>query len=385
MPPTVFLLRLMLVGAVFYGYVGLRLIPDLPVGSVGRWASGVSLGVLCVLSVAGILIRRIDLQQGLSDALAWVGFLAMGFTSSLFVLTVLRDVMMIFLGLISLWVNGMAPMMTIAAVSAIAVPVLALLATLVGLINARRCAQVVTVHVPIADLPTQMHGFRIVQISDLHVGPTIKRKYVDAIVEAVNALKPDMIAITGDVVDGSVAQLRRHTEPLRRLSAQHGVYLVTGNHEYYAGVTEWVAEFRRLGLCVLMNEHVVLEHQGVGAIVAGVTDYGGETFEPSHRSDPFAAIAGAPLDVAVKILLAHQPRTAPAAVAAGYCLQLSGHTHGGQFLPWNFFVRLQQPFVAGLHRVNNMWIYISRGTGYWGPPKRLGAPSEITELILMTR
>jgi len=116
---------------------------------------------------------------------------------------------------------------------------------------------------------------------------------------------------------------------------------------------------------------------------AGVTDFSAGSFAPAHRSDPAKAISGAPADAAVRVLLAHQPRSAFAAAAAGFHLQLSGHTHGGQFLPWNFFVRLQQPFTAGLRRLGALWVYTSRGTGYWGPPKRLGAPSEITCLRLV--
>jgi predicted MPP superfamily phosphohydrolase len=196
-------------------------------------------------------------------------------------------------------------------------------------------------------------------------------------------MQADMIAVTGDLVDGSVRQLAEHTQSMSRLSARHGVYFVTGNHEYYSGVSGWIAELRRLGVQVLINEHVVLRHEGAEIVVAGVTDYSAHHYDPSHKSDPAAAIAGAPLDAAVRVLLAHQPRSAFAAAPAGFHLQLSGHTHGGQFFPWNFFVRLQQPFTAGLHRLGSLWIYVSRGTGYWGPPKRLFAPSEITQLRLV--
>jgi predicted MPP superfamily phosphohydrolase len=134
---------------------------------------------------------------------------------------------------------------------------------------------------------------------------------------------------------------------------------------------------------VLQNEHVVLRHGDASVLVAGVTDYSTHHFDPAERSDPHAAIAGAPADVGMKLLLAHQPRSADAAQRAGFQLQLSGHTHGGQFWPWNFFVRFQQPFTAGLHKLHDLWVYTSRGTGYWGPPKRFGAPSEITRLRLV--
>jgi hypothetical protein len=298
----------------------------------------------------------------------------MGVFSSLLVLTLLRD--------LSLLVPFPPSYRTY---SAAAVPILAGLLTVVGFFNARRRARVRPVDVPITDLPPQLQGFTIAQISDIHVGPTIKRPYVEAIVDAVNSLRPDVIAVTGDLVDGSVSQLAAHTEPFARLSAPHGVYFVTGNHEYYSGARAWIEELRRLGLHVLLNEHVVLEHEGELIVIAGVTDYSAGHFDAGQRSDPQGAIAGAPHDAAVKVLLAHQPRSAFAAASVGYDLQLSGHTHGGQFFPWNLFVRLQQPFTAGLHRLGDLWVYISRGTGYWGPPKRLWAPSEITELRLVGR
>jgi predicted MPP superfamily phosphohydrolase len=167
------------------------------------------------------------------------------------------------------------------------------------------------------------------------------------------------------------------------LRSRHGTFFVTGNHEYYSGADAWVEELRRLGLSVLINEHVLLQHDGESLALAGVSDYGAHHFNEAERSDPQAAIDGVPVSTFLRVLLAHQPRSAAAAALAGFHLQLSGHTHGGQFLPWNFLVRLQQPFTAGLNRLQAMWVYTSRGTGYWGPPMRLGAPSEITHLRLV--
>ncbi|QCP53412.1 metallophosphoesterase [Trinickia violacea] len=377
-----FFVRAIGIGVLLHIYVGLRLIPELPVGPVLRGLAALWLVLSCGLIPAGMLARTLE-RQPLADRLAWIGLLTMGFFSSLLMLTLVRDVALASLLTIdALWPHTV-PLARWRIDSAAMVPLLALLSTAIGFINARRRARVVTVDVPIESLPAALDGFTIVQISDIHVGPTIKQRYVDAIVDAVNRLKPDLIAVTGDVVDGSVAQLSTHTRPLGRLSARYGAYLVTGNHEYYSGADQWIAEFEHLGLHVLMNEHVVLDHDGARVLIAGVTDYTAGHFDPSHRSDPVAALAGAPGDVRVRVLLAHQPRTAPAAADAGFTLQLSGHTHGGQFFPWNFFVRLQQPFTAGLARLNNLWVYTSRGTGYWGPPKRLGAPSEITRLRLV--
>jgi predicted MPP superfamily phosphohydrolase len=262
------------------------------------------------------------------------------------------------------------------------VAIAAVLVTLWGFVNARRVARIVRVDVPIAGLPIALDGFTIAQVSDVHVGPTIKRPYVEAIVAAVNRLDADLVAVTGDLVDGSVRDLADHVAPLADLRAKEGVFFVTGNHEYYSGAPSWVAELHRLGLTVLLNEHAVVRRGAAQLVVAGVTDFNAGHFDRAEASDPQAALAGSPAG-AVRLLLAHQPRSAAAAEAAGFDLQLSGHTHGGQFLPWNFLVRLQQPFTAGLHRWRRMWVYTSRGTGYWGPPKRFGAPSEITLLRLV--
>jgi uncharacterized protein len=381
--PLKMLLRVVGLSALLHAYIGFRLLPDLPIGPIGVAAAIAALALSCLVMPAPLLARSVA-PRSWSDLLAWIGYLAMGLFSSLFVLTLLRDVLLLGAVAVGYFVGGALPIDGFREVSAIAVPGLALLLTLVGVFNARRLAKVVRVDIPIAGLPAALSGFVIVQISDIHVGSTIKRGYLSAIVGAVNALKPDLVAVTGDLVDGSVERLGPHVAPLAGLSARHGVYFVTGNHEYYSGADAWVAELRRLGLNVLLNQNAVLEHDGARLLVGGVTDYSAHHFDPAQRSDPHAALSGAPADIAVRLLLAHQPRSASAAEEAGFDVQLSGHTHGGQFLPWNFFVRFQQPFTAGLNRLKKLWVYTSRGTGYWGPPVRFGAPSEITRLRLVT-
>ncbi|OIQ76924.1 putative metallophosphoesterase [mine drainage metagenome] len=352
--------------AALHGYIGWRLLPPLP--GPARIAGAGLLVASALLIPAGLFSR---LRPGRwSDAVAWAGYFALGLFSSTLVLTVLRDLVLL-LPASDGWVEP----------SAALVPALALAVSLLGLRNARRTARVVEVDVELPALPDALVGFTIVQLSDIHVGPTIKAGRVRAMVDRVNALQADLIAITGDVVDGPVAVLRRDTEPLAALRARHGAWLVTGNHEYYAGVDAWIAEFERLGLRCLLNAHTVIAHGDAQLVLAGVTDFGAHAFDPQHRSDPALALAGSP-DGAPRILLAHQPASAADAARAGFDLQLSGHTHGGQFWPWNLFVRLQQPFTAGLHRVDSMQVYTSRGTGYWGPPKRFGAPSEITRIRL---
>jgi hypothetical protein len=171
--------------------------------------------------------------------------------------------------------------------------------------------------------------------------------------------------------------------PLKNIQSAQGNFFVTGNHEYYFGVTDWVIQIKRLGFSILLNEYHMINLGRGSLLLAGVTDYRGGNFLHSHRSDPIKAVSGAPA-ADVKILLAHQPKSIFDAATAGFDLQISGHTHGGQFFPWNFVVGFNQPFVSGLHKYKNTQIYVSRGTGYWGPPVRVGAPSEITLIKLIS-
>jgi predicted MPP superfamily phosphohydrolase len=368
-----------------HAYVALRLLPELTAWPPLLLVLAVALAASASLMPTGIGLaaRLAGAGRETARAVIWLGWAGMGMFSTLFVLTVARELALLLALAIAVARPGMLDLAALRHESALAVTLLGFLITLLGFSNARRTAAVIRVDVPIAGLPPALQGFRIAQISDIHVGPTIRRDYLRRIVDAVNRLKPDMVAITGDLVDGSVRELAPHVAPLAQLASRHGSYFVTGNHEYYSGAHAWIAELRRLGIQVLLNAHVVLRHDGALAVVAGVTDYSAGHFDPSHRSDPRAAIAGAPAEAGVRVLLAHQPRSAAAAADAGFDLQLSGHTHGGQFMPWNLFVKMQQPFVAGLHRLRQLWVYTSRGTGYWGPPKRFGAPSEITLIRLV--
>ncbi len=367
--------------AALHFYIGMRIVPSLP----GTWPAILMVAVLVISALfmpMGLLARRYA-RPPLSDTLAAIGLSFMGLFSSLLVATVLRDVVLLAVSVVEAIAPAAVSSNQLALATAAWVPGLAILVTLLGLWNARRTAGVVTIDVPVAGLPESLGGFTIVQISDIHVGPTIRARYVQDIVDAVNRLEPDLVAITGDLVDGSVAELGAHVAPLAGLVSRNGTFFVTGNHEYYSGAPAWIEELRRLGIRVLHNEHVVIARGAGKLVLAGVTDFGGGHFHADHRSDPQASLAGAPGDAGAKILLAHQPRSAAAASRAGFDLQLSGHTHGGQFWPWNHFVRFQQPFTAGLNRLDELWVYVSRGTGYWGPPKRFGAPSEITQVRLI--
>jgi hypothetical protein len=258
----------------------------------------------------------------------------------------------------------------------------ALASVLLGLVTALRPVATRRVEVPIADLPAGLDGFRIVQISDLHLGPLVRWSQVDHIVAAANALEPDLIAITGDLVDGDADGVGPKAERMGALRATHGVCFVTGNHEYYSGVTRWLALFRSLGWRVLDNGHVLLEHHGARLAVAGMPD-------PTARAHPSGtggpdlarALAGIPADT-TRILLFHPPTGTEAAERAGVRLQLSGHTHSGQYFPWSLVVPALFAHPKGLGRSGGMWIYTSVGTGFWGPPNRFLVPPELTLLVL---
>ena len=247
-----------------------------------------------------------------------------------------------------------------------------------GMIAARGEHEVVDVEVAIGKLPKALDGFTIVQLSDLHVGMTIDRAFVQRVVDKANALSPDLIALTGDLIDGTVEDLRDDVAPLAALRAKHGVYAVTGNHEYYAGVDPWIAEITRLGARYLRNERVAIAD---GLDLAGVDDYGAHNYA-GHGEDLDKALGDRDRARAV-VLLAHQPRQVRRASQFGVDLQLSGHTHGGQIWPWHYMVKLQQRgLLAGRYEHAGTQLYVTRGCGYWGPPVRLLAPLEITRVIL---
>jgi hypothetical protein len=255
-------------------------------------------------------------------------------------------------------------------------------AVAVGVRNALGPHRVVDVPVTLPNLGRDLDGFTIVQITDLHAGLTIGRGYVADVVERAMALAPDLIAVTGDIVDGSVGRLRDCVVPLADLRAPHGVFLVTGNHEYYSGADAWLAELARLGLRPLRNQRVRITRGAAGLDLAGVDDHTAGGLGRGHGPDYATALAGRDRAVPV-VLLAHQPIQVHAAAEHGVDLQLSGHTHGGQLWPWHYVVRAQQGgLVAGHYRVGATQLYVCRGCGYWGPPVRLGAPPEIARIIL---
>ncbi|TAK30306.1 MAG: metallophosphoesterase [Myxococcaceae bacterium] len=369
---------LLVVGGIHF-FLWARLFRD-PAWSA-RWTrAGGALLASLGLSLPLLLIVSRWLPRAVATPLAWAVFVWMGGSFLLFVLLTLAE----------------AVRLAAAAVGALHDPgrrrwfsrAVAALSGLGGLgtsafsVRAALAAPTVrTVRVPLAALPAAMDGYTLVQLTDIHVGPTIDRRFMVDLVARVNALRADAVVITGDLVDGSVASLGEHVAPLAELRARHGVFFVTGNHEYYSGVEEWMAELARLGVRVLRNERVSLGDGAASIDLAGVDDWSAAGRAAGHRAD----LAGALRDrdpTRALVLLAHQPKAVAEAAARGVGLVLSGHTHGGQLWPFSYVVSLDQPIVAGLHRVRDTWAYVSEGTGYWGPPMRLGTRGEITKVVL---
>ena len=374
-----------------HSVVGIRIIPFLNLNNNVKLITWCVIAILGALPIIPIILRSKGYEDKFVDLFSWAGYISLGFFVLTFLAVMTKDLVYLVLGLISKFSSGYSlgaidphrrefiqKLLSIGIITATGT------STLKGLYNARKGPTIVKTNIPINNLHKDMDGLKIAQISDLHVGPTIKKGYVENVVNEVNELNPDIIAITGDMVDGSVKYLSNHVEPLKDLHANIGTFFVTGNHEYYSGVDQWLDKTNQLGFTNLLDSHEVIK-KGKGRLtLGGVTDYRSSTIKSSHKSDAKLAFDKAPKNIP-KILLAHQPWSIHNAHEAKTDLQLSGHTHGGQFWPFVYPVRWANPYTAGLHNHNGTMIYVNRGTGYWGPPLRLGVESEITLVTLATK
>ena len=365
--------------SLFCFYVGSRLIPD-AWPALAQAAGWIAIAAVIVEPVAALVARSRGLARG--DSVFWIALAPVGLFLMVLTFTVVRDVVWLGASIAGWLPADGVDRRALHDWTSFVVVVVGVLLFALSLWRAQSGPRVVHVRVPVRDLQPELEGFTVVQLSDIHIGRSLRRPFLERVVDVVNALEADLIAVTGDLVDGSVDDLRDDTAPLASLKATHGAWFVPGNHDYYSGVLPWIAEVKRLGLRVLLNEHHVIEHDGGGRlVVGGVTDHSQGASVTGHASDPHKAIAGAP-ENAFKLLLAHQPASAAEAAKAGFDLQLSGHTHGGQFFPGTLFAHLVFPFVRGLHKLGEMWVYTSSGTGYVGPRLRT-ASAEITKLVLV--
>ncbi len=367
-------------GAVHY-YLGRHLVGTL---TRTRHAARIAWGVIAlhgVLAPILMMIRR-GMPQGVwYHALNFVVYTGMGFVALLFVLFVVRDLSA---WAARRWVHKVVDEDRRAFLTSsfnLGAFVTTGVATGVGLHNAIKVPDVKEVEVLVPGLAPGLDGLRVAQLSDLHIGPTLRGKWLEAVVERTNSLGADLVAITGDLVDARVSDMGHEVASLGQLKSTYGTFFVTGNHDYYWNGPEWVEHVESLGVRALINSHALIERQGGRLLVGGVTDLRTGRMAAGHSTDPFKAIANAPQHD-FSLLLAHQPGSVYDAAKAGWKMQISGHTHGGQFFPWNFVVGIVHEFYAGLGKHLDTLIYVSRGTGFWGPPNRTVAPSEITLLTL---
>ena len=373
--------------AVLFGghaYIWARLVRDTAPGPRGTWALTSLLVVLGLSIPATMIWVRTHAQQiwrpQLTAAYLWMGLF--------FILVCLLAGGDALQGVWRLWQRlhpqslpeDPARRLFIARLVGGATQAAALGCGAVAVWTARYGLEVTQVPIRLPRWPKSMAGLKIAQISDLHIAPLLGADYVAKVVAECNRQAPDVVVITGDLVDGSVSQLWPQAELLGQLRAPQGVFFITGNHEYYSGVEAWLAALTSLGIRVLRNEHVTLRDPHGGAFdLVGVDDLAGRNMAPGHGPDLIAALAGRDPS-RPSVLLAHQPRMIHQAAAHHIDLMLSGHTHGGQIWPFGYIVRLVQPYLSGWAQHGDTQIYVNRGTGYWGPPMRLGQRPELTVL-----
>lgn len=373
-------------------YVWMRLVRDVGASARTRRVTGVLAVALALLVVVGITLWRVVGSEA-ARPVSWVGAV---WTGSVFLIAVClaggdfvravarRTVLRSAARRASRRPDATAPELsrrqflgrTVAGVAGAGGVAL----SAVAVAEAARPPDVVDLEVPVQGLPATFDGYRIAHLTDVHVGPLLRRPFLEDLVARTNALGCDVVAITGDLVDGSVDELRGVVDVLADLRAPDGVFACTGNHEYYMGADGWVAHLRTLGVRTLRNERVALARGAEAIDLAGIDDPTGAGF-PGHGPDLERALAGRDPTWPV-VLLAHQPKQVRDAQRLGVALQLSGHTHGGQIAPFGWLVRLVQPAVAGLHRFGTTWLYVNRGAGTWGPPMRLANPAEIARITL---
>ncbi len=378
-----------------YFYIGLKMIPNLGLHGIGVVVAWIIIALLVFSIPISYFISHTVASPKLQTFFSFSSFLSLGFFTILLTLVVIGDLLS---GLISAILYLFPNLSTLIdkAIFDSLVPshwsilnlfyfiflVLAGVLTLWGIFQAHSRLRIVEVFVPIKNLHPDLEGFTIAQISDVHIGPTIQRPFLHRVVKRIQSMNPDFVAITGDLVDGPSHLYREHILPLKDLSSKYGTFFVTGNHEYYNGVLSWLKEIESLGIQTLLNENRIFTKGKASFAIAGVTDLQAGRILASHATNAKKSMLGIE-NSDFKILLAHQPNSVYEAAKAGFDLQLSGHTHGGQYFPGNLIIYLAQKFVAGLHLYDKTLLYVSRGTGYWGPPIRIGAPSEITKLILV--
>ena len=398
----IFLLLLGVPCGLAHLYLWKRLVRDTTTTPRGRRLGTAAIAAMFVVLLAGLVGGRL-LGTTLGSVLAWPGYLWLAMTLYLTLLLAVLEVPRAVLN--RLWRRAQVPAPVTVPAEPDAAPVeepaagpvdtsrrlfiarsLAVAGGLAatgvvgyGATQALGGPVVKRVPITLGKLSPALNGFRIAVVSDIHLGPLLGRSHTERIVTTINGLDADLVAIVGDLVDGSVEELGEAAAPLRDLVSRHGSFFVTGNHEYFSGAQPWLAELSRLGVDPLRNERLTIARDGASFDLAGVNDVTGRGY--GDGPDMERALDGRDTSTPV-VLLAHQPVQATQAAQLGVDLQLSGHTHGGQMWPFNYAVTLQQPVVSGLATVDGMPVYVSNGAGFWGPPVRVGAPPDVSLIEL---
>jgi predicted MPP superfamily phosphohydrolase len=391
---TVVLLAVLLL----HGYLWWRLVRSTT--RPGRTRRLLTLGVvvLAALPMGAVLLRRED--STLSTVVQWIGFSWLGIAFYLFLTLLVLEPVRLLLRHRSRGVADrpearrepacgeedgvLSPSRRLLLARGVAVTAgaVALGTAGTGAYLANSAPVVRRVPITLAGLDPALEGLRIVTFSDGHLSALYGGRRFERLVEIVNAQRPDVVAIVGDLVDGELGELREEVAPLADLVSEQGVYFVTGNHEYFVDTTAWLRHLPTLGVQVLRNERVPIVRGGASVDLAGIDDRTAvSSGVPGHGADLDAALDGRD-DAVPLVLMAHQPVQVQQAAAAGVGLQLSGHTHGGQLWPFDYAVRLDQPAVQGLSRVGDTQLYVTTGAGFWGPPMRIGARPEVAVVEL---
>lgn len=363
-------------------YIGKRLFGLLGLTGASLKTAWVILALLIVSVVLAMILSRGELLGNfVVDKLVWLGFAWFGLMFMLVMATLAADV-------VSLGIWGAGRVFTFESGLWIvrvrsAFYVLTVVLGVVAMFDAQRWPEVVEVPVSIPNLPPEFENYRIAHLTDTHIGPILRTAWAEKLVEITNGTQADLIVHSGDIIDGSVAHIGDMVRPLAKLRAPDGVLFVSGNHEVYSQSNPWLKHLRTLGFQILDNRHLVLEREGAQLVIAGVSDHNSGRDSLSVKPDPQQAFAGAPKPgAAPRIFLAHQPLQARSVQNMGVNLQLSGHTHGGQFWPFHYFIYLQQPIRSGLGMVGDVPVFVSNGAGFWGPPLRLFARAQIPVIAL---
>jgi predicted MPP superfamily phosphohydrolase len=384
----IFLSLLLIVLGPVHWYLWRRLVKDTTRSRAGRRAGTIAIYALVASLFAAVIVPRV-VGEGTGFFVALVGYIWLAMLFYLLVILLVLEVPRLIASRLArpatvahaaslvdeapaapqdapLDVTGVGRRLVIARGIAIGAGLVAAGVVGSGVRTALGPPQLKRIQIPLTKLPRNLDGYRIAVVSDIHLGPLTGVEHTRRIVDAINGMDADLVAVVGDLVDGTVAELRDEAEPMRGLRSRDGSYFVTGNHEYYSGVEQWIEHVRELGMRPLQNERLEIR----GFDLAGVNDAGGapDYAKALKDRDPAKAI----------VLLAHQPVQAHEAAKYKVDLQLSGHTHGGQMAPFNFIVKLQQPIVSGLGEVDGTKVYVTNGAGFWGPPVRVGAPPDIT-------